>query len=517
MKKKFTRQFRAGLKWLVILSATFQFTCATAQQNIDSLEYGIDNIAGFGQANKIPITPAPVVNNFSFNVNLTAISNGFHTLFLRTHSITTPANQGYWSETNYTWFYKQNPASSPVNIQKLEYFIDTDPGEGLATLLAVTPAPDISGISFSPNIGSLSNGFHVLFIRSLDANGIWSISNYQYFYKQNNVVAPLANINKIEYFIDTDPGEGNGNTLSFSPASNIAALNFNADISSTSPGFHALFVRSLDANGKWNITNYIYFYKGGPGAGSPPNIIKIEYFIDTDPGYYSATDIPITPAPDIANKNFSANTTGLSIGLHYLNIRSLDANLKWSLDATDTFRVLSALPLRLIGFSAVPQGSAVNVSWQTSFEQNLHSFDIEYSIDGIVFTKIGSVSPANNLSGSSYNYRHLTPAQGKNFYRLKIVEDDGSIHYSDIRLVNFNGEQSFVKLYPNPADKHFTVRTDWINFTLEIIAADGKIIKEIKNTNANTVIDISQLPSGLYTIRVSKDKNIENSFLIIKH
>ncbi len=573
------------------------FGATKAQQNIDSLEFGIDNIAGFGlAANKIPVTNAPVVNNFPFNVNISSTSNGLHTLFVRTHSITTSGpSQGYWSETNYTYFYKQNNiaasvsnvqkleyfidadpgegnaitinvipavqvsgisfnpnigalangfhilfirsldqngkwsitnytyfykqnniAASVSNVQKLEYFIDADPGEGNAITINVIPAVQVSGISFNPNIGAMANGFHVLFIRSLDQNGKWSITNYQYFYKQNNVPIPVSIVNKMEYFIDTDPGAGNGNAITLTPATTISGLSFNANISSLAAGFHVIFIRSLDANGKWSITNYAYFSKAGPQTATPVNIVKIEYFIDADPGYFSATDVPVAAAPDIANKNFTANITGLPVGTHYLNTRSLDSRGNWSVNAIAPFNIFSTLPIRLLYFSAQPNGTAVDVTWQTSFEQNLQSFKVEHSIDGSIFTTIGTVAPANDPSGSSYSFKHLTPAEGKNFYRLKIIEADGSFHYSDIKLVNFD-LQSLVNIYPDPADDYFTVKTELKNFTLEIIAADGRRIRQFNSFNTGTPVSVSNLPSGLYTIRITTHQTITNTLLIIKH
>jgi len=495
-------------------------TTGKAQQNIDSLEFGIDNILGFGLAtNKIPVTPAPQVTAFPFTVNIASTSDGIHVLFVRTHSSTTsgPA-QGYWSETNYTYFYKQSNITPLVsNIQKLEYFIDTDPGEGNAITINVTPAIQVSGISFNPNIGALANGFHVLFIRSLDQNGNWSITNYQYFYKQNNVPPVVSTVSRMEYFIDTDPGAGNGTSISFAPATNVSGLSFNANINTLTAGFHVIFIRSLDANGKWGITNYAYFYKSGPQTAAPVNIVKIEYFIDTDPGYFSAVNVPVAPAQDIPNKNFSANITGLPIGLHYLNVRSLDSRGIWSLNAVDTFRINSVLPIGLVNFSAIGQQNIVNLTWLTSFEQDIKRFEVEYSKDGLSFTSIGTVNPSNNPSGSSYNFKHLSPVQGSNFYRLKIIETGGNYFYSAVRLVNFKGDKPQLILYPDPTDNYFTIKTDLGQITIDIIDAGGKIIKTVKAALPNPLVDVSRLPSGLYTVRVASSNNVSSTVLIITH
>ncbi|MEO7308984.1 MAG: T9SS type A sorting domain-containing protein [Chitinophagaceae bacterium] len=517
---KFLSSAPICIKTIIIFFTQFAFTNAKAQQNIDSLEFGVDIIGAYGlAANKIPIPPAPLVNAFPFDVNISSVSNGLHTLYVRTHSstISVPV-QGFWSETNYTYFYKQNNVTVPVStIQKLEYFIDTDPGFGNAITIPVTPAVQVSDISFTPNVSSLTNGFHVLFIRSLDANGKWSITNYQYFYKQSDVPATISIINKMEYFIDTDPGAGNANAITISPATNISGLSFNADISTLAAGFHVMFIRSLDQNSKWSITNYAYFSKAGPQTATAVNIVKIEYFIDTDPGYFNAADIPVVAAPDIADKGFSPDITGLSVGKHYLFTRSLDSRNKWSVNAFDTFRIADPLPLRLLNFSATAENRSVNVTWRTTFEQNLKSFEVEHSKDGIAFTRAGTIIPSNSATGSSYLFKHLTPFEGANFYRLKMIELDGNYFYSNIRLVNFNNDQLPVTIYPDPADKYFTVKTDLQNCTIEILAADGKFLKAIKLKNTNATIDVSSLPSGLYNIKIRSGARAFNKLLIIRH
>ncbi len=484
-----------------------------AISKVKKLEYFIDTDPGIGNAITINVTAASQVSGIAFNPNIAALTNGFHVLYIRSLD-----QDGKWSITNYQYFYKQSNVTPTVSkVQKLEYFIDNDPGFGKATTITVTPAVQVSGIPFNPNIGALANGFHVLFIRSLDQNGKWSITNYQYFYKQNNIPDQVSTLTKLEYFIDTDPGAGKGAAVNFSPATNVSGLSFNAGVAGIAPGFHVIFIRSRDANGKWSITNYAYFYKAGPQANADANIVKIEYFIDTDPGYFSAVNLPVTPAPDIANKAFSANITGLLPGLHYLNVRSLDSRGKWSVNAFDTFRISTSLPLRLIDFSAAAETNYVNVYWQTSYEENIRRFEIEYSTDGVRFSKIGTENPANSLHGAAYVFKHASPVAGDNFYRLKIIENDGSFSYSAIRLLHFGNNQPFISVYPNPADRSVTIKTSLLNSRISIIAADGKTVQSQKLANTSTSVDVSLLPSGLYTVRVIAASKSSNTFLVVKH
>ncbi len=111
-------------------------------------------------------------------------------------------------------------------INKAEYFFDTDPGFSSATSLAITPGND-AGNSGLTDVSSLPVGTHRYYARAKDQKGNWSLSQERRF----SIVAVMvalpshpaqAVFSALEYFVDTDPGFGNGtivpvHTLMFSP------------------------------------------------------------------------------------------------------------------------------------------------------------------------------------------------------------------------------------------------------------------------------------------------------------
>ncbi|HOZ77765.1 MAG TPA: hypothetical protein PLY34_07200, partial [Ferruginibacter sp.] len=217
-------------------------------------------------------------------------------------------------------------AEAQVNITRVEYFIDTDPGFGAALSIPVAAARDIADFSVSIPLASATEGFHNLFLRSLDANGNWSVTNKTAFYK--TVFSALPNILKAEYFIDADPGFGAGNNIPVTASSNLQDRSVVIPLAGVSDGFHNVYIRSLDANGRWSVTNKMAFYKTVSRA--LPNIVKAEYFIDTDPGFGAATSITVTASGNIDDGSVIIPLTGVSDGFHNVYIRSLDANGRWS-------------------------------------------------------------------------------------------------------------------------------------------------------------------------------------------
>ncbi|MBO9617062.1 MAG: S8 family serine peptidase [Dyadobacter sp.] len=123
------------------------------------------------------------------------------------------------------------------------------------------------------------------------------------------------------------------------------------------------------------------------------------------------------------------------------------------------------MPVTLATFTVKPRTDAENkqtvlVEWQTAREEAFSHFEVEVAKDregllGNRFTKIGEVP---GLGGSSrYAFTDNAPlAERTSYYRLKMVDTDGSFAYSSVRAVNFEGEKLW-KVFPNPAEKRIFV------------------------------------------------------------
>ena len=91
------------------------------------------------------------------------------------------------------------------------------------------------------------------------------------------------------------------------------------------------------------------------------------------------------------------------------------------------------LPATLTGFTATPQGRDVVLDWLVQVEENLSHYSVERSTDGQAWADVGSV-PARHLSEYTYTDRNV-PAAGRYYYRLRMVDLDGSESYSEVREV----------------------------------------------------------------------------------
>lgn len=220
-------------------------------------------------------------------------------------------------------------------INKIEYYLDTDPGYGNATNLSFTGTTNATAV-INIDLTPLNQGVHIVGVRSRDANGAWSLDNKWLFLKPySNTTAPVApNITRVEWFMDTDPGYGNGTPITITAGQNLQNLAINIDLIPLNQGVHIVGVRSRDANGAWSHDNKWLFLKPYTNAGAAPvpNLTRVEWFLDRDPGYGNGTPVSITPGQNLQNLAINIDLAPLNQGVHIVGIRSLDANGAWSLD-----------------------------------------------------------------------------------------------------------------------------------------------------------------------------------------
>ncbi len=206
--------------------------------------------------------------------------------------------------------------------------------------------------------------------------------------------------------------------------------------------------------------------------------------------------------------------TGLSANTKYVwRIASVDsANgviLIGSYSVTDTFTTTSILPVTLISFDAKPADNIVQLSWQTATETNCKYFEILRSSDGLSFNAIGTASAyGNSTTQHQYSFNDNSPLKGVNYYRLRMVNDDGSFVDSKTVTISFNGTTLFA-LYPNPAIDAIHLRFSLSSSaTITVFDMNGKAMmqKIIGDGSSTQNINVSHLAAGIYTVVLQQNK-----------
>lgn len=143
-----------------------------------------------------------------------------------------------------------------------------------------------------------------------------------------------------EYFVDEDPGVGNGYAISVSSSDSVFT-NHMLNIAGYGPGFHTLYVRYQNGNG-WGLYKATRFYVAADMPVVTGNdISRGEYFIDEDPGFNSGGYIT-TSSVDSVFTTIPATINGLETGFHTIHIRFMNAVGEWGAYKSQSFYVMGA-------------------------------------------------------------------------------------------------------------------------------------------------------------------------------
>ncbi len=170
---------------------------------------------------------------------------------------------------------------------------------------------------------------------------ILSIMIFAFFTLQVPNASAISNIIAAEYFIDVDPGKGNGIVI---PAKDgyfdsiKEDIEISLDTSSLKIGIHTFYIRMKNGEGVWGTPRKAMFEVTGD-----LKIAGAECFADTDPGAGNGIPIPANDSVyDQAKEDgtISIDTSNLSLGLHTLYVRMKDSEGYWGTPRRYKFEVV---------------------------------------------------------------------------------------------------------------------------------------------------------------------------------
>jgi hypothetical protein len=159
------------------------------------------------------------------------------------------------------------------------------------------------------------------------------------------------------------------------------------------------------------------------------------------------------------------------------------------------------LPVTLAYFDVQKTEDAALLEWRTDGEINSAHFDVQRSNDIRDWRSLGTVRAAFESSTThNYTFTDSIPEPGLNYYRLKIVDVDGSFTFSRVRSMNF-AEFSWAEVYPNPVDDQLriAIRNSKVN-NIRVISHSGIVRLSRPVISPSFTINMKQYPSGMYYI-----------------
>ncbi len=167
------------------------------------------------------------------------------------------------------------------------------------------------------------------------------------------------------------------------------------------------------------------------------------------------------------------------------------------------FQILS---LSIENFSAsLYNNNSALLSWFANQQINTTGYYIERSIDGARWDSIGYQPAVNNFSKTSYQFTDDHPGYGVNYYRVRILFDDGVTSYSSVKGVNITAAGT-VKIWPTQVHSYINIEVPSANGskcgTVTIFNSSGQQIANNLLSGGINKIDVSSIPAGYYIVHI---------------
>jgi hypothetical protein len=171
------------------------------------------------------------------------------------------------------------------------------------------------------------------------------------------------------------------------------------------------------------------------------------------------------------------------------------------------FKYASALPTTITSLQAFQKNTSIQVEWNTKNETNLSSYEVEKSSNGSSFSKAGTVI-AKGLS--TYNWLDASPTNGSNYYRLNMMDKDGSFKYSSIVNVKIGGIRNVFTIAGNPIKNNSLIlqmeNVDKGSYSLSIYNNAGQLMTNRtiihEGGSATQTVHLNNVPAGAYQLNI---------------
>jgi photosystem II stability/assembly factor-like uncharacterized protein len=174
---------------------------------------------------------------------------------------------------------------------------------------------------------------------------------------------------------------------------------------------------------------------------------------------------------------------------------------------------LSTLPATLIDFSGNNRNQYNEIRWTVTDEYDISHYELQKSSNGIHYSAVASMPGRNSTAQTTYTYHDwIGNGSSENFYRLKMVNADGSFTYSTVIFIRTASQTQFSVLnnpfrdqiilqYNSARDKTIRIR---------LLNASGALVRRIQyritaGTGAYTLYGMNALIAGMYILEIETD------------
>lgn len=179
------------------------------------------------------------------------------------------------------------------------------------------------------------------------------------------------------------------------------------------------------------------------------------------------------------------------------------------------------LPVDLLYFIALSSPEGVQLQWSTASEKNSSHFLVKRSRDGITWEIIDrKTAQVNSKTVTYYTAYDYNPPSGTVYYKLTCVDLDLTEKNSPVQLLERNGTDIGVALFPNPAVNSLNVAFNHkhTDFSIRVYDATGKeyLPRVLEAYDGRLLLDVSMLGEGIYVLGVESLGTTTRTRFIVK-
>jgi hypothetical protein len=159
-------------------------------------------------------------------------------------------------------------------------------------------------------------------------------------------------------------------------------------------------------------------------------------------------------------------------------------------------------------FEARADVNQAQLQWVSNGGLKNDYYEVEHLNEAGDFEKIGTVNAATGkIEAEAFSFTDVNPLDGDNSYRIKTVDNTGSIKISDIKTITF-AKTDGVRLFPNPAHDYVDVdlkKYNGLEVTITVYNQFGKLLQTAQIEKASSApfrLEFGDVATGSYLIRV---------------
>jgi len=159
--------------------------------------------------------------------------------------------------------------------------------------------------------------------------------------------------------------------------------------------------------------------------------------------------------------------------------------------------------------------NTVQISWQATQQTTVRRYELEKSTDAENFYYITSFAGSEKV----YAAEDKNLSAAVSHYRLKIMDTDGHVFYSNVETIDTKASADAIRILPTRLDAnklHIWLPANTSISSAIVNGADGKVQrKAILNESTNlAIVDISSMSAGVYhlTVKTNKGETLKLKF-----